>query len=260
MATSSQPPSLCEFKEKLYLAWKPEDSNVIKYQRIDSESHLEFGAPATVRADHIVCGPVLGATSRQIFLTWLAGPERADGTHDIWIAESSDGHSFDVFNYSRQNIHAHSRYPPCFSARGDVMALHWIYDTKVFRAEINPDDTEYDTAGPPEPHAIDFATVGQPPEDVSTAIRPHVFPTGVTCAYGHNKRWLIVTRSDDAIWVVPPHGDEIYPLNAASASSAKRAGAAFVGVSTNRWNLFVAWKDYRDNNYRECKVQCVLPK
>jgi len=262
MATSSRSPALCPFKEKLYLAWKPEDANVIKYQRTDGETHLEFGLPYMLRADHMVSGPVIGSTTRQIFFSWLAGPERQDGTYDIWIAESTDGNSFDAFNYSRQNIHAHSRYPPCFSARGDVMAIHWIHGTKVFRAEINPDDTEYDAANLPEPHVIDFATIGQPKQDVSSATNlphPYLFPIGIACAYGENRRWLVVTRSDDTVWIVPPKGGEFYTLTAADTSSAERVGAAFVEISHKSRNVFIVWKDYRDNNYRECKIHCVSP-
>jgi hypothetical protein len=240
------------FKEKLYLAWKPDHPNIIKYQRIDEDSRLELPEPLTIDAQNIVSGPVLGTTSSEIFFAWLAGPKRPDETYDIWIAESSDGETFEPFNYSRQNRHAHSFYPPAFSACGDVIAIYWIQETRVHRAEINPDETDYDSARPREPGVIDFhAAVYQKFARYSHQPVPPPCPIGVATAYGAGRRWLFVTLSDDTVWVVPPPGDEIYSLDKVETFSSERVGATLV---LDHSNIFVVWKDYRDLNYREAKI------
>src|SRR5277367_3516793 len=59
-AKSVFPPALCGFEFdntcKMYLAWKPEEPNVIKYQCTDGS--IRFNpAPSTVPAENIVAGP-----------------------------------------------------------------------------------------------------------------------------------------------------------------------------------------------------------
>jgi len=249
--------SLLGSPDFLYIAWKPEEPDVIKYQRSDAKIRFDFPEALTVEAKDIVSAPVLAVTSSEIWLSWLAGPSKPDGTYDIWLAESTDGKSWDSFNYSRQNRHAHTSYPPAFSARGDVLTIHWIDGTKVHSAEINPDETEFDTqARPPYPKVYDFTTIG----DYGAETFRHTFPIGVAAAYGDDKRWLFVTTSDDKIWVLPPkHDGQVYALTdtPADAKSKHRAGAAFVELSPDRRNIFVTWKDDRDKNYREAKIHSV---
>lgn len=270
MAESKFAPSLCGFdtpcpsgvEQKMYLAWKPENSDVIKYQRTDSSLHFEFPAPKIVEAEHIVAGPVLATTSNAIWLCWLAGPAYPDGTYDIYLSESSDGIKFDTFNYSKPNRHARTRYPPCFSARNDVLIIHWINGCKVHSGEVNPDDTEFDTHGAPK--LYDFEKIYSHPDYAMRQGTSGYYenkvpvPIGIACAYADNKRWLVVTTSDDQVWVLPPHGDTpCYTLTAAPAEvkSAERVGAAFVEITPERRQVFINWKDEASKNYRECRIR-----
>jgi len=90
MAKSVFPPALCGFNDKMYLAWKPEEPNVIKYQRTDGSLRFDPKPPLTVPAENIVAGPVLARTSTTLYLSWLAGPARcAKPQHALRTSSSS---------------------------------------------------------------------------------------------------------------------------------------------------------------------------
>ena len=259
MAKSVFPPALCGFNDKMYLAWKPEEPNVIKYQRTDGSLRFDPKPPLTVPAENIVAGPVLARTSTTLYLSWLAGPARPDGSYDIYLSESTDGETFETFNYSKSNKHARTHCPPCFSACGEVLTIYWINGCKVHSGEVNPDDTEFDTHETyATPKVYDFEKIYcHAMQNVTPSVHSK-HPIAIACAYGDNKRWLVVTTSDDKVWILPPRGDTpLYTLtdSSAQASSAMRVGAAFVEISPERRQVFINWKDKSDENYRECRIR-----
>ena len=90
---SSKSPAICVFQDKLYIAWKPDNADVIKYQRTDGEGNWESN-PFSVGGSNVSglpgpYAPALGVYGGKLYLAWLAKADSAP--YDIWFTTSSDG-------------------------------------------------------------------------------------------------------------------------------------------------------------------------
>lgn len=240
-AQSSKSPAICVFQDKLYVAWKPDNADVIKYQRTDGEGNWESN-PFSVGGSNVSglpgpSAPAFGVSGGKLYLAWLAKADSAP--YDIWFTTSSDGSQWTAPGRIQVLIggsykYASSSYPPCFSKDGSDWIFYWISGSTVYFAPV----------------VIAGSTTA-----VKTVTGPWSKPTGISCVYRDDQQWILVTDTDQNISVTrfPKAEFSLTGLNSLAKSSEAVGVAILPGTPSASWKIFVVWEGREeDQRLQEC--------
>jgi len=237
-ATSDDPPTLCGFNGRLYIAWKADMPNGrIKYQSTDGAGNWQPNFTELSEKFQTSAAPVLAAFNGRLYLAYLSEDEGDDGTCDIFFSVTQNGK--DWSEPQRQDIggyqFARSSYPPSFSIFDDNLQVFW-------------------GAGTRDEHAVYYS--GLP---LNSAVKRNSIdqgkwrtPNGSSVVYRPGQQWIFSTAQDEEISVATDRDFRKRSVmsgkqTAANALSSHACAAAIVpgfpGKLGKPWRIFVIWKN-----------------